>query len=295
MAKQSDSSGAPGGALRRTVPYILQAKEAGEKLVALTAYDFWLASLLDRTGAVDIILVGDSAATVVQGFKNTLPITLEEMIYHSRCVSRGVQSALVVADLPFLSYQVSPEQAILSAGKLLKEGGAQAVKLEGGRSVQESIARLVAVDIPVLGHVGLTPQSYHRMGGHKIQGKRVAVASQSSADDILQDALAVQEAGAFGVVLEGVPAELASEITSILSIPTIGIGAGAACDGQILVTHDLLGLLPDFQPKFVKRYRALGEEISDAIKEYAEDVRSSAFPTEAHSVSDKPPVRLMKR
>ncbi|MCB0329913.1 MAG: 3-methyl-2-oxobutanoate hydroxymethyltransferase [Bdellovibrionales bacterium] len=277
----------------RTVPSILKRKgQKSQKLVALTAYDFTFAQLLDSTGEVDVILVGDSLGSVVQGHKNTIPVTLEEVCYHTRCVVRGVAHALVVADMPFMSFQVSPEQALQNAGTLLKNGGAQAVKLEGGRSMHETIARLVAVDIPVMGHVGLTPQSYNRMGGHKIQGRSTTRRAQTSADEVFEDALAVEDAGAFAVVLEGIPAELAARITSALSIPTIGIGAGNDCDGQILVTHDLLGLQPDFSPKFVKRYREMGEEVMTAVREYASEVRSGEFPSRDHAVYEGPDVSI---
>jgi 3-methyl-2-oxobutanoate hydroxymethyltransferase len=271
--------------VKRTVPYILQNFEKS-KIIALTAYDYSIAALLDSSGVVDIILVGDSAGTVLQGHETTLPVTMEQMIYHTQCVSRAVKQALVVADLPFLSYQASIEQAVLNAGRMLKEGGASAVKLEGGSAMKQTILRLTELDIPVVGHIGLTPQSYHRMGGHKIQGKKKAITTESTADKVFKDAIAVEEAGAFALVLEGVPAGLAKEITAALTIPTIGIGAGSECNGQILVINDLLGLNPEFKPRFAKRYRELGEEIKSAVMEYAADVKENKFPAEEHSFLD---------
>ncbi|MBX7139352.1 MAG: 3-methyl-2-oxobutanoate hydroxymethyltransferase [Oligoflexia bacterium] len=267
---------------RITVPSILERKRSGsaQKITALTAYDYLFARLVDRAG-IDLILVGDSLGTVIQGNESTIPVTLDQVIYHAKCVTRAVQHALVVGDLPFLSYQISPEQALESAGRLLKEGGVAAVKLEGGVHMAETVRRLVQIDIPVMGHVGLTPQSYHRMGGHKQQGKKslkTERAAAGTAERIVEDALAIEDAGAFAVVLEGIPDELATEITSKLSIPTIGIGAGPDCDGQILVLHDMLGVDPEFRPRFVKRYANLGETISSACKLYGEEIRSGAFP-----------------
>ncbi len=276
---------------RVTVPSIAQRKPSlglGSRIVALTAYDYSFARLIDQSEQVDMLLVGDSLGSVVQGHETTLPVTLDEIIYHSRAVVRGTSHALVVGDLPFLTYQCSPEQAIESAGRLLKEGGVSAVKLEGGVHMQETISRLTRVDIPVMGHVGLTPQSYHRMGGHKVQGRGVGdsqVAASQSAGRVLEDAHAVEQAGAFALVLEGIPEELAEEVTSQLSIPTIGIGAGVHCDGQILVTHDMLGLSMDFSPKFVKRYAELGKQLTQAVCDYATEVKEGGFPTEQHSFS----------
>ncbi len=265
-------------AKRITVPSILQRKGSGEKIAALTAYDYTMAKLLDRAG-IDVILVGDSVATVCQGRENTLPVTLEEMIYHCRCVAAGVKRALLVADMPFLSYQPSIEKAVESAGRLLKEGGAAAVKLEGGVYMASTIEKLTNVDIPVMGHVGLTPQSFHRMGGHRQQGRFSdrSGAAAGSRERIIEDALAVESAGAFALVIEGVPGDLAAEITRRLSIPTIGIGAGDECDGQILVTNDMLGMDPDFCPSFVKQYANLAALIEDAVGRYRDDVRSSGM------------------
>ena len=263
-----------------TVPRVKSCKpsqrETDVPLVALTAYDFTIARLLDKAG-VDILLVGDSLGMVVQGEKTTLPVTLEQMIYHTRCVTRGVERALVVADMPFLSYQTSLERAIESAGRLLKEGGAAAVKLEGGVAVADTIRRLVELDIPVMGHVGMTPQSIHRMGGFKTQGKTHRQGDEAMAgswEQIVEDARAVEAAGAFCVVLEGVPPELAREITGKLDIPTIGIAAGAACDGEILVSYDLLGLTHDLCPPFVQRYAQLGETVIQAAERFGADVRA---------------------
>ncbi len=275
---------------RITVPYLLSLKSklrsgAAKKIAALTAYDFTLARIIDQAG-VDVILVGDSVSAVVQGVETTLPVTLDEMIYHCRCVSRAVERALLVGDMPFMSYQVSIEKALEAAGRMLKEGGAAAVKLEGGVHIAETIARLVQVDIPVMGHVGLTPQSFHRMGGHKIQGKSASAHDNNqagSAARILEDALAVEQAGAFALVIEGVPAELAAEITNKLSIPTIGIGAGPDVDGQILVAHDMLGMYPNFKPSFLKHYADLHCEITKAVRNYIGEVRLGQFPEEKHS------------
>ena len=254
------------------VPDIIALKNI-RNITALTAYDYLLATLLDQSG-VDLILVGDSLASVVQGHETTLPVTLDEMIYHCKCVTRGVKRALVIGDLPFLSYQPSIETAIISAGRLLKEGNVSAVKLEGGENVAKIISALTSYDIPVMGHIGLTPQSFHRMGGHKIQGKSLATNSNQKAgtrEQILKDAKAVEESGAFSVVLEGIPEDLAKEITKILTIPTIGIGAGSFCDGQILVTTDMLGLNTGKTPSFVTKYANLAGDIKRAVIEYCDD------------------------
>jgi 3-methyl-2-oxobutanoate hydroxymethyltransferase len=260
-----------------TVPEIVKMKQRGEKITCLTAYDYSFARILDAAG-IDILLVGDSLGCVIQGHENTLPVTMDHTIYHTRAVARGRKRALVVADMPFLSFQVSAEQAALNAGRFLQEAGAEAVKLEGGVVMQETIAKIVRLGIPVMGHVGLTPQSVHRFGGYKIQGKE---SDQRQA--ILSDALAVEEAGGFAVVLEGMPAELAKEITDQLTIPTIGIGAGADCDGQVLVIHDMLGLFDDFRPKFVKRYAELKGVMTDAVKTFIAEVREQKFPAKEHS------------
>jgi 3-methyl-2-oxobutanoate hydroxymethyltransferase len=249
--------------------------------VALTAYDFPFARIADEAG-VDLILVGDSLGMVVQGCETTLPVTMDEMVYHTRMVARGRRRALVVSDLPFLSYQVSPADAVANAGRLIKEGGAEAVKLEGGCAVAETIARIAAVDIPVMGHIGLTPQSVHRMGGHKVQGRRHGQAP-GQRERLIDDAMAVEAAGAFAIVLEGIPLDLAAELTERLTIPTIGIGAGRHCDGQILVLHDVLGLCDRVAPRFAQRYADLWSAARGAIGAYADEVRGGAFPTAAHS------------
>ncbi len=259
-----------------TVPDI-RSRKGGAPIVALTAYDYPFARLVDEAG-VDLMLVGDSLGMVIQGLHTTLPVTLEEIVYHCRMVARGCQRALLVADLPFGSYQVSARAALSSAARLLKEGGAEAVKLEGGTHMARTIRALAEVDIPVMGHIGLTPQSVHRMGGHKVQGRR-----PGEQDRLVEDALAVEEAGAFAVVLEGIPRELAADITRKLSIPTIGIGAGPECDGQILVLHDVLGLTEGRSPKFAKRYADLHGIVSAALRSYVEEVRGGLFPTEDHS------------
>jgi len=254
-----------------TIQQLSQWKQQERPIVALTAADYAIAQLLDRAG-VDLILVGDSLGMVVLGYNTTLPVTLEEMIHHAKAVRRGVKNALVVVDLPFLTYQESSTQALQSAGKVIKETGAQAVKLEGGYPrMAETVERLVNAGIPVLGHVGLTPQSVHQLGLKK-QGK-----TPEAAERILSEAIALEHAGAFGVVLEHIPVDLAQQITQKLSIPTIGIGAGSHCDGQILVTHDLLGL-SDYQPPFVKVYANLQQQVIDAVEQYGTEVRQGQFP-----------------
>jgi 3-methyl-2-oxobutanoate hydroxymethyltransferase len=260
-----------------TVPEIVKMKQRGEKITCLTAYDYCFAQILDVAG-VDILLVGDSLGCVVQGQSNTLPVTMDEMLYHTRAVVRGRKRALVVGDMPFLSFQTGKEQAIRNAGRFLQEAGAEAVKLEGGVAMRETIEAIGQVGIPVMGHVGLTPQSVHRFGGYKIQGKE-----REQREAILADALAIEEAGAFAVVLEGMPADLAMEITGRLTIPTIGIGAGVHCDGQVLVIHDMLGLFDDFRPKFVKRYAEMREVMTGAVKSFVAEVRAEKFPGREHS------------
>ncbi len=254
-----------------TVPDVLAAK-GRRKLAVVTAYDFTSAALASAAG-VDVILVGDSLGMVVQGHPTPLPVTLAQMRYHTTCVARGAAGPLVVADLPFLTYQVSPRQAVRSAGELLKTTGAAAVKLEGGERMADRIAACVRADIPVVAHIGLTPQSVHRFGGFKVQ---------RDADRLRADARAVADAGAFAVVVECVPAPLAAELTQTLPVPTIGIGAGRGCDGQVLVWHDVLGLLDSFRPKFVKRYADLGTAATDALRRYAADVRDGTFPGPEH-------------
>ncbi|MEZ4240902.1 MAG: 3-methyl-2-oxobutanoate hydroxymethyltransferase [Myxococcota bacterium] len=266
---------------RKTVLDLRKQKADHEKIVMVTAYDATMARLVDRAG-VDMVLVGDSLGMVVQGHHDTLPVTLDQMVYHCACVSRGLQKAHLVADLPFMSYQVSAEQALASAGRLLQEGGAQSVKLEGGRSVAPSIARLVDAGIPVVGHIGLTPQSVHAMGGFRVQGR-----SDADAERVMQDAIAVEEAGAFLVVLEGIPSDLAAEITERLHIPTVGIGAGSATDGQVLVCNDVLGLDLSFAPKFVKRFAELETVAVGAFEQYAAEVRGGVFPGPQHGFASQ--------
>jgi 3-methyl-2-oxobutanoate hydroxymethyltransferase len=264
-----------------TVPDILRRKGGGDPIVALTAYDFPFGRIADQAG-VDVILVGDSLGMVVQGLDTTLPVTMDEVVYHCRMVARARRRALLVADLPFLSYQVSVPDAVANAGRLIKDGGAEAVKLEGGIVMADTIRAIAGVDIPVMGHIGLTPQSVHRMGGHKVQGRRRGE-RPGQRERVIEDALAVEEAGAFAVVLEGIPMDLAAEITERLTIPTIGIGAGPRCDGQILVLHDVLGLCESFTPKFAKRYADLWQAATGAVGDYVKEVRAGLFPTDAHS------------
>jgi 3-methyl-2-oxobutanoate hydroxymethyltransferase len=256
-----------------TVPDFVAAKARGHRLTMLTAYDYTMARLLDDAG-VDSLLVGDSLGMVVQGQPDSLAVTLDEMVYHTRLVARGVRRSLLVADLPFMSYQVSPQQALESAGRLLKEGGAHAIKLEGGARRAPAIEAITAAEIPVMGHIGLTPQSVRRLGGFKVQ---------RDAERLLEDALAVEAAGAFAVVVECVPIDLAARLTATLQIPTIGIGAGPACDGQILVTPDLLGLFDDIRPRFVKHYAEMGQAFRKAVETYCREVRDGAFPGPEHS------------
>jgi 3-methyl-2-oxobutanoate hydroxymethyltransferase len=256
-----------------TVPEFRAAKARGAKLAVVTAYDYTSARLCDEAG-MDALLVGDSLGMVIQGHPTSLPVTLDEMIYHTRCVMRGVRRSLVVVDLPFMTYQVSARQAVRNAGRLMKEGGAHAVKLEGGVRTRAAVKACVDAGIPVMGHVGLTPQAVHQFGGFKVQ---------RDADALLADAAAVAEAGAFSIVVESVPADLGAKITSSVSIPTIGIGAGAACDGQVLVFHDMLGLFPDFKPKFAKRYADLGTAVKVAVESYCREVREGSFPAAEHT------------
>jgi len=252
-------------------------KARSEKIVMVTAYDATMARLVDAAG-VDMVLVGDSLGMVIQGHRDTLPVTLDQMVYHVRCVSRGLKRAHLIADMPFMSYQVSPEQALMSAGRLMQEGFAHSVKLEGGERSAPAIQKIVQAGIPVVAHVGLTPQSVHAMGGFKVQGR-----SQAGAEQVVADAMAVAEAGAFCVVLEGVPQDVALEITGRLDVPTVGIGAGPHCDGQVLVCNDILGFDSGFKPKFVKRYAQLEGVMVGAFQAYAAEVREGAFPDDAHS------------
>jgi len=261
---------------RITIPSLVARKERGERISMLTAYDFTFASLFDAA-EIDVLLVGDSLGNVMQGQDTTLPVTLDEVVYHTRLVARGSRRAMVVSDMPFGSYQISSEDAVRSAFRCVKEGGAHAVKLEGGEHVAATIERIVAAEIPVMAHVGLTPQAVHRMGGHRVQGR-----DEASRARVLRDAQAVEAAGAFSVVLEGVPEDLAREVTQQLTIPTIGIGAGVHCDGQVLVMHDMLGLT-DWAPSFVKQYANLGALTSQAARNFAEEVANSKFPDARHT------------
>src|SRR6266446_8731560 len=249
-------------------------------IAMLTAYDFPFARIFDAAG-VDVLLVGDSLGMVVQGADSTLPVTLDEVIYHTRMVVRGRRRAVVVADLPFLTYQVSVEQALANSGRLIKEGGAEAVKLEGGITMAETIRRMVDIDIPVMGHIGLTPQSIHRMGGHRVQGRKSGRAP-GCRERLLEDALALEAAGAFAIVVEGVPPSLAREISHRVSVPTIGIGAGPDCDGQVLVMHDMLGLGESSPPRFAKPFANLWNEAAAAATSYVREVKEHAFPAPEH-------------
>jgi len=262
---------------QKTILDIAQMKRAGEKITVLTAYDYPFSRLIADAG-IDMILVGDSVGSVFSGHDNTLPVTMDEMIYHTRAVVRGADKTLVVSDMPFMSYQTDLRDARYNAGRLIKEGGAQAVKLEGGEPMAETIRSIVAIDIPVVAHVGLTPQSVHRMGGFRVQGRE-----DEQARRILADARAVEEAGAFAIVLEGIPSDLAREITASVTIPTIGIGAGVDCDGQVLVIHDILGLCDKYSPKFVKRFADISSTVSAGIGDYIREVKAGEFPTEEHS------------
>jgi len=270
-------------ASRVTVPNLRAMSARGQRLVMVTAYDATFARMLDEGGA-DILLVGDSLGNVVQGLDTTLPVTLDEMIYHCRAVSRGARRAHLVGDMPFMSYQVSSEKALENAGRFLSQGNMHAVKLEGGVEMADTIRRIVSAGIPVMGHVGLTPQSVHAMGGFKVQGK-----DEDDAERVLRDAQAVADAGAYALVLEGIPSVLAGRIRKQIGIPTIGIGAGVDCDGQVLVCYDMLGLTPERVPKFVKMYETMYERGVSAMRAYAEEVRAGAFPTAAHSFGSTAP------
>jgi len=259
-----------------TVPAI-RARKGARPIAMVTAYDFTMARLLDEGGA-DILLVGDSLGMVVQGHPTTLPVTVEEICYHGRAVSRGARGAHVVGDMPFMSFQVSVSQAVANAGKLIKEGGFESVKLEGGLEVAEHVERIVAAGIPVMGHVGLLPQSVHAMGGFKVQGKR-----EDAAARVLRDAKALEDAGAYAIVLEAIPPDLAAQITQSVGVPTIGIGAGPECDGQVLVCYDLLGMYRDLSPKFAKRFAEVGAAIVEATRSYVDEVAARSFPSTAHT------------
>ena len=260
-----------------TIPDIIALKEKGKRITALTAYDFLMAGMLDEAG-IDIILVGDSLGMVVAGHPNTLPVSMDQMIYHTTIVSRAVKHALVVGDMPFMSYQASVEQGIENAGRFLQEAGAEAVKIEGGRIVLPLVKKLVQLGIPVMGHLGLLPQSIHKYGSYKLQGK-----DPEGAQQLKEDAIMLQNAGCFSIVLEKIPADLAREVSQSLHIPTIGIGAGQHCDGQILVSYDMLGIFDQFKPRFVRRYANLASQMREAFRNYIKDVHAGKFPTDDES------------
>jgi 3-methyl-2-oxobutanoate hydroxymethyltransferase len=264
-----------------TVSVLREKAAEGNKLSMVTAYDYPSARMVDEAG-LDMILVGDSLGMAMLGYDTTLPVTMDDMVHHTKAVCRGARNTFVVADMPFLSYHVSVEQAVINAGRLIQEGGAQAVKLEGGQERLEVVKRIIAAEIPVMGHLGLTPQSVNQFGGFKVQGK-----NKEQAEKVLSDALLLEEAGVFAVVLECVPAPLATLITERLSIPTIGIGAGAGCDGQVLVWHDVLGITQDFKPRFVKKYADLHENIVGALQQYKTEVEEGMFPAAEHSFTMK--------
>jgi 3-methyl-2-oxobutanoate hydroxymethyltransferase len=267
---------------RIRVPDLKDKKSRGEKIAMLTAYDATMARLLDRAG-LDVLLVGDSVGMVVLGYDNTLSVTLDDILHHTRAVARGASRALIVADMPFMTYQVSSDEAVRNAGRLLQEGGASAVKIEGGRPVLDAVRRMVDVGIPVMGHLGLQPQSVHQTGGFIKQATR-----SEEADLLITDALALQDAGAFAVVLESIPEQVAKAATAAVDIPTIGIGAGPHCDGQVLVSHDMLGLFDRFVPSFVKQYANLAETVEAATKAYIEDVRQGRYPQSLSKISAVP-------
>lgn len=263
--------------MKNTVATFKKAKEEGKKISMLTAYDYSTAGLMDAAG-INGILVGDSLGNVMLGYEDTISVTIEDMIHHGAAVARGAKNALVVIDMPFMSYQTSVYDAVMNAGRLMKEGRANAVKLEGGIEVVPQIKAIVQAGIPVMGHLGLTPQSINAFGGYKVQGK-----DEDAARKLIEDAKAIEAAGVFGIVLECVPAALAELVSKEISIPTIGIGAGAGCDGQILVYQDMLGMYSDFTPKFVKRYAEIGTAMKEAFKAYIEEIEQGAFPAEEHS------------
>jgi 3-methyl-2-oxobutanoate hydroxymethyltransferase len=272
-----------------TINTLRKMKQAQERITMLTAYDASFARLLDGAG-IDILLVGDSLGMVVQGHDSTLPVTLEQMIYHCAAVKRGTSRAHVVGDMPFGSYQAAPDEAVKNAMRLIAEGGCESVKLEGGAEYAEVIQRITRAGVPVMGHIGLTPQSVHKLGGYVVQGR-----TEEKAARLLADAKALEKAGCYALVLEAIPADLAAAITAELSIPTIGIGAGASCDGQVLVIYDLLGMNADFKPKFVKRYLDLSALVGEAVGRYRDEVRAGSFPAAEHSFSSEPRVEPLPK
>jgi len=260
-----------------TISDLAEMKKKGEKITMLTAYDYLMASQLDNCG-IDLILVGDSVGNVLLGYENTIPVTMDEMIHHCRAVTRGVKRAMVIGDMPFMSYQASAEEAVRNAGRFLKEAGVEAVKLEGGKEVYKTVKMIVDSGIPVMSHLGLTPQSVYKLGGYGVRGE-----DKEQALKMLEDARGLEEVGVFSMVLEKIPAKLAKKITQQISVPTIGIGAGVDCDGQVLVTHDMLGLFERFKPKFSKRYAEVGKEMKRCYRKYIEEVKNKVFPAEEHS------------
>lgn len=262
---------------RITTKVIVEMKDRGEKITALTAYDYIFASMLDDSG-IEVILVGDSLGNVFQGQETTLPVTVDEIIYHTKAVRKGVKHSLLVVDMPFLSYQISIEDAVRNCGRVLKETGAEAVKIEGGKPMVETIRRLVDIGIPVMGHLGLTPQSIHKFGSYDVRGR-----AKREAENILLDAKALEKAGVFSIVLEKIPSSLAKKVTQSVSIPTIGIGAGPHCDGQILVVYDMLGMFEDFQPRFARKYAELAKTIKSSFKNYIKDIKAGKFPNKEES------------
>ncbi|XWN36026.1 MAG: 3-methyl-2-oxobutanoate hydroxymethyltransferase [Balneola sp.] len=257
-----------------TTQTVVDMKQQGEKISMLTAYDFTMAQIVDQAG-IEIILVGDSASNVMAGFETTVPMTLDHMIYHTSCVVRGVDRALVIADMPFMSYQVTAKEALINAGRMMKEAGAHAVKMEGGKPIIDTVKKIVDAGIPVMGHLGLTPQSIYKFGTYKVRAT-----DEEEAQDLIEDAKLLQEAGCFSLVLEKIPAKLAERVSKELDIPTIGIGAGAGCDGQVLVLHDMLGLNKGFNPRFLRRYADLHSNMTDAVQQYISDVKSKDFPND---------------
>jgi 3-methyl-2-oxobutanoate hydroxymethyltransferase len=257
-----------------TTQTIVNMKAQGQKISMLTAYDYTMARIIDQAG-IEAILVGDSASNVMAGYDTTVPMTLDHMIYHASCVVRGVETALVIADLPFMSYQVTPKEALISAGRMMKEAGVHAVKLEGGKTVVKTVRKIVEAGIPVMGHLGLTPQSIYKFGTYKVRAT-----DSEEAQQLIEDAKSLEAAGCFGIVLEKIPAELAQKVTEEISIPTIGIGAGNDCDGQVLVGHDMLGLNKEFKPRFLRRYADIDTDMTEAVQHYIRDVKSGDFPNE---------------
>jgi len=292
MNRPAEGPGAPGesspSTSRVTVPELRAARERGRKIVVLTVYDYPTARILDASG-VDVLLVGDSLGNNVLGYESTLPVTMEEMLHHTRAVARAARHALVVGDMPYLSFQTGRRDAVKNAGRFLKEGGAAAVKIEGGRKRAGLVEALLDAEVPVMGHIGLTPQSVHLMGGYRVQGKRI-----DQARALVEDAKALEKAGVFSLVLEGMPESVGQAITEAVSIPTIGIGAGRFCDGQVLVFHDLVGLGEGTPPKFARRYATIGDEIASAARRFVGDVRDGSFPSEAETYSAPAVVGIVK-